>query len=53
LARDGRTNSEIVTEMIISARTVEWHLPKVFAKLGITSRKELSDALRIRRHDNA
>jgi hypothetical protein len=27
--------------------------PQVFAKLGITSRKELSDALRIRRHDNA
>jgi DNA-binding CsgD family transcriptional regulator len=41
LARRGRTNQEIGTQMFISPRTVEWHLGNVFTKLGITSRKEL------------
>jgi DNA-binding CsgD family transcriptional regulator len=45
LARDGLSNSEIGSRLFISPRTVEWHLRKVFGKLGISSRRGLQDAL--------
>jgi DNA-binding CsgD family transcriptional regulator len=44
-ARDGCSNSEIGAELFLSPRTVEWHLRKVFTKLGISSRRELQAAL--------
>jgi DNA-binding CsgD family transcriptional regulator len=45
LARDGLSNPEIGAKLFLSRRTVEWHLGKVFAKLGVGSRADLRDAL--------
>ena len=45
LASEGLTNPEIGTRLFISARTVQYHLSKVFTKMNLTSRNQLSRAL--------
>jgi DNA-binding CsgD family transcriptional regulator len=45
LAGGGHTNAEIGSQLYLSVRTVEWHLSKIFTKLGVGSRRELRSAL--------
>ena len=45
LAREGLSNPEIATRLFLSPRTVQFHLGKVFSKLGIRKRGQLAGAL--------
>ena len=48
LVADGLTNKQVATEMLLSTKTVQYHLTRAYAKLGVRSRTEL--AARFPRH---
>ncbi|GAA2989681.1 AAA family ATPase [Kitasatospora sp. NPDC127116] len=48
LVSSGRTNQEAAAELYISQKTVEYHLSNIYAKLGISSRRQLAESLRTR-----
>jgi DNA-binding CsgD family transcriptional regulator len=45
MVSEGMRNSEVGAQLYISPRTVEYHLSKVFRKLGLSSRTELAAAM--------
>ena len=47
LAREGLSDPEIGARLFISSRTVQYHLGKVFTKLGISSRRQLHRVLSV------
>jgi DNA-binding CsgD family transcriptional regulator len=55
MVSEGMRNSEVAAQLYISPRTVEYHLSKVFRKLGVTSRTQLAGAMvsaRVERDDS-
>ena len=46
LTSEGLTNPEIGAKLFLSPRTIEWHLRRIYPKLGVGSRKELRGVLR-------
>src|SRR5690606_15454494 len=47
LAARGSSNAEIAEKLVVSIRTVEWHLQKAYGKLGIRRRNQLAGVLGI------